>query len=91
MNLLPNLPVTNLCKEKANYAAHCVFSTYQTMMNFIDAVRGRLPERISSTGLNEWAFNPDNLWELSQMTPIHQERFCCRMLDLAKKEGRDCT
>ncbi len=37
VNLLPDLSVTNLCEEKDNYAAHCVFSTYQTMMNCIDA------------------------------------------------------
>lgn len=39
VNLLPSLSVTNLCEEKDNYLAHCVFSTYQTMMNCIDAVR----------------------------------------------------
>lgn len=39
VNLLPNLSVTNLCEEKENYTAHCVFSTYQTMMNCIDSVR----------------------------------------------------
>ena len=39
VNLLPNLSVTNLCEEKDNLTAHCVFSTYQTMMNCIDAVR----------------------------------------------------
>lgn len=38
VNLLPDLSVTNLCEEKDNYGAHCVFSTYQTMMNCIDAV-----------------------------------------------------
>ena len=38
VNLLPDLSVTNLCEEKDNYAARCVFSTYQTMMNCIDAV-----------------------------------------------------
>jgi type I restriction enzyme R subunit len=38
VNLLPDLSVTNLCEEKDNYSAHCVFSTYQTMMNVIDAV-----------------------------------------------------
>ncbi|WP_346708700.1 DEAD/DEAH box helicase family protein [Massilistercora timonensis] len=38
INLLPNLSVTNLCEEKDNYTAHCVFSTYQTMMNCIDSV-----------------------------------------------------
>ena len=39
VNLLPDLSVTNLCEEKDNYAAHGVFSTYQTMMNCIDAVQ----------------------------------------------------
>ena len=38
VNLLPSLSVTNLCDEKENYSAHCVFSTYQTMMNCIDSV-----------------------------------------------------
>jgi len=38
VNLLPDLSVTNLCEEKNNYSAHCVFSTYQTMMNCIDSV-----------------------------------------------------
>ena len=39
VNLLPDLSVTNLCEEKDNYTAHCVFSTYQTMMNCIDHVK----------------------------------------------------
>ena len=38
VNLLPDLSVTNLCEEKDNYTAHCVFSTYQTMMHCIDNV-----------------------------------------------------
>lgn len=45
VNLLPDLSVTNLCEEKDNYAAKCVFSTYQTMYNCIDDVKddeGRL-------------------------------------------------
>ena len=37
VNLLPDLSVTNLVEEKDNYTAHCVFSTYQTMYNVIDA------------------------------------------------------
>ena len=40
VNLLPDLSVTNLCEEKDNYSAHCVFSTYQTMMNCIDEAKG---------------------------------------------------
>lgn len=39
VNLLPDLSVTNLCEEKDNVTAHCVFSTYQTMMNCIDDVK----------------------------------------------------
>mgnify|MGYP005946264307 CR=1 FL=1 len=45
VNLLPDLSVTNLCEEKDNYTAHCVFSSYQTMMNCIGTVEdqeGRL-------------------------------------------------
>ncbi len=38
-NHLQNLSVTNLCAEKDNYNAHCVFSTYQTMMNCIDDIK----------------------------------------------------
>lgn len=38
-NLLPDLSVTNLCEEKDNYNAHCVFSTYQTMWNCIDFIK----------------------------------------------------
>lgn len=36
VNLLPDLTVSNLCEDKKNYTANCVFSTYQTMMNVID-------------------------------------------------------
>ena len=39
VNLLPDLSVSNLCEEKDNYTAHCVFSTYQTMMNVIDTAK----------------------------------------------------
>ena len=39
VNLLPDLSVTNLCEEKENYTAHCVFSTYQTMINVIDTAK----------------------------------------------------
>lgn len=39
VNLLPDLSVTNLCEEKDNYQVHCVFSTYQTMMNCIDSAK----------------------------------------------------
>ena len=39
VNMLPDLSVTNLCEDKENYTAHCVFSTYQTMMGCIDNVK----------------------------------------------------
>lgn len=39
VNLYPSLSVTNLCEDKGNYNAHCVFSTYQTMMSCIDSVK----------------------------------------------------
>lgn len=39
VNLLPDLSVTNLCEEKDNCSAHCVFSTYQTMINCIDDIK----------------------------------------------------
>lgn len=38
VNMLPDLSCTSLVEEKDNYNAHCVFSTYQTMMNCIDTV-----------------------------------------------------
>lgn len=38
VNLLPDLSCTNLVEEKDNYNAHCVFSTYQTMIHCIDTV-----------------------------------------------------
>ena len=38
VNLLPNLSCTNLVTDKDNYSSHCVFSTYQTMINCIDTV-----------------------------------------------------
>ncbi|WP_418746714.1 DEAD/DEAH box helicase family protein [Frisingicoccus sp.] len=39
VNLLPDLSCSNLVGEKDNYTAHCIFSTYQTMMNCIDSVK----------------------------------------------------
>lgn len=41
VNMLPNLSCTNLVEDKDNYNAHCVFSTYQTMMNCIDEVNDK--------------------------------------------------
>lgn len=41
VNLLPDLSCTNLVEEKDNCNAHCVLSTYQTMMNCIDTVNDR--------------------------------------------------
>lgn len=39
VNLLPDLSCSNLVEEKDNYTAHCIFSTYQTMIGCIDAVK----------------------------------------------------
>ena len=39
VNLLPDLSATNLCETKNDPFAHCVFSTYQTMMNCIDNIK----------------------------------------------------
>ncbi len=39
VNLLPDLSCSNLVEEKDNYTAHCIFSTYQTIMNCIDTVK----------------------------------------------------
>lgn len=36
VNLLPDLPVANICEEKDDYTAAGIFSTYQTMMTCID-------------------------------------------------------
>ena len=38
VNLMPELSVVNLCEDKANTTARCVFSTYQTMFNCIDTL-----------------------------------------------------
>ena len=40
-NMLKDLSNTNLVEEKDNYNAHCVFSTYQTMINCIDVVNDK--------------------------------------------------
>ena len=50
VNLLPDLSVTNLVEEKDNTAAHCVFSTYQTMINCIDTVNDEDGKKLFSCG-----------------------------------------
>lgn len=50
VNMLPDLSVTNLCEDKENYDARCVFSTYQTMMNCIDAVRDENGRKLYTVG-----------------------------------------
>ena len=39
VNLLPDLSCSNLCEDKSDCKAHCIFSTYQTMFNLIDDAR----------------------------------------------------
>ena len=50
VNLLPDLSVVNLCEDKTNYTAHCVFSTYQTMYNCIDTVQDEKEKRLFTPG-----------------------------------------
>jgi len=49
-NLLPNLSLCNLTEGKEEANARAVFSTYQTMMNCIDATRDEKGERLFTTG-----------------------------------------
>ena len=39
VNLLPDLLCSSMCEKARYYNAHCVFSTYQTMINLIDDTR----------------------------------------------------
>ncbi len=50
VNLLPDLSVVNLCEDKTNYTAHCVFSTYQTMYNCIDTIQDEKEQRLFTPG-----------------------------------------
>ena len=50
VNLMPTLSVTNLCEERDNCDAHCVFSTYQTMMNCIDNVKDDEDNKLFTVG-----------------------------------------
>lgn len=50
VNMLPDLSITNLCEDKENYDARCVFSTYQTMMNCIDSVKDEDDKKLFTCG-----------------------------------------
>ena len=50
VNLLPDLSCSNLVEEKDNYNAHCIFSTYQTMMNCIDFVKDQEEKKLFTCG-----------------------------------------
>lgn len=50
VNLLPDLSCSNLVEEKDNYDAHCIFSTYQTMMNCIDSVKDQEEKKLFTCG-----------------------------------------
>ena len=50
VNLLPNLSVVNLCEDKENYNARGVFSTYQTMVNCIDAAKDENGGKLYTVG-----------------------------------------
>lgn len=49
-NLMPNLSLCNLTEGKEEASARAVFSTYQTMMNCIDATRDEHGERLFTPG-----------------------------------------
>ncbi len=50
LNLLPDLSCANIVEEKDNYNAHCIFSTYQTMMNCIDSVKDEEEKKLFTCG-----------------------------------------
>ena len=50
VNLLSDLSCSNIVEEKDNYSAHCIFSTYQTMMNCIDSVKDNEDKKIFTCG-----------------------------------------
>ncbi len=49
-NLMPNLSLCNLTEGKEEASARAVFSTYQTMMNCIDATRDNAGDRLFTPG-----------------------------------------
>ncbi len=50
VNMLPDLSVSNLCEDRENFDARCVFSTYQTMMNCIDTVKDKNEKKLFTVG-----------------------------------------
>ena len=50
VNVLPDLSCSNLVEEKDNYTAHCIFSTYQTMMNCIDCIKDKEEKKLFTCG-----------------------------------------
>lgn len=48
--LMPDLSIANLCEDKENLDARCVFSTYQTMMNCIDSVKDENGQKLFTCG-----------------------------------------
>ena len=50
VNLLPNVSVTNLCEGTADVLSRGVFSTYQTMMNCIDASKDEDGNKVFTCG-----------------------------------------
>ncbi len=50
VNMLPNLSVVNLCEDRENYNARCVFSTYQTMINCIDDAKDEQGGKLYTVG-----------------------------------------
>ena len=50
VNMLPDLSVSNLCEDKENFDARCVFSTYQTMIHCIDEIKDENDRKLFTVG-----------------------------------------
>lgn len=50
VNMMSDLSVNNLCEDKENFDARCVFSTYQTMMNCIDTIKDENDRKLFTVG-----------------------------------------
>ena len=77
VNMLPDLSVANLCEEKSNLHAHCIFSTYQTMINCIDATRDE-DGKLFTSGHFDLVIARDSMISLQKyhFEPITEDRLC---------------
>lgn len=87
VNLMPDLSVTNLCEEKENYNAHCVFSTYQTMMNCIDEIKDEDGKLFTSGHFDLVVCDAYEIIGLNQKSLINQGLDWLRPIFLTQKEA----